>query len=136
MTASHIVGMALAAFVLGIIADRLVIILIGRISGYHAKRLFIRYAQPLRYGRPVPPLDEAELDGVGLSIQRVLKQQEDDCEARSLDRLPLLGEKAPLCYEMTARVLALLDAQSSCAWACDNGDHVLERLVARSVNLA
>jgi hypothetical protein len=37
---------------------------------------------------------------------------------------------------MTARVLALLDALSSCAWKCSEGDHVLERLIARSVNHA
>jgi hypothetical protein len=136
MTTLNIVAIALAAFSLGVLGDRLFINLCARISGYRAKRRFIRYAQPVRYGKPPPPLAETELDGVGLSIHRVLKQQEDDCEERSLAQLPRLGEKSPLCYEMTGRVLALLDAQSSCAWACDNGDHILERLVARSTNLA
>lgn len=47
-----------------------------------------------------------------------------------------MGEKAPGCYEMMGRCLGLLDAFSSCAWKCSEGDHILERLVGRANNCA
>jgi len=78
-------------------------------------------------------LSDTVIEAIGLSIRQVLRQQENDCEEKSLGQLPRLGEKAPRCYEMTARVLALVDALSSCAWGCGEGDHVLERLVAPSL---
>jgi hypothetical protein len=47
-----------------------------------------------------------------------------------------MGKKAPACYEMIGRCLGLLDAFSSCAWKCSEGDHILERLVVRATNSA
>ena len=46
------------------------------------------------------------------------------------------SQKVPACYEMIGRCVGLLDAFSSCAWKCSEGDHILERLVVRANNSA
>jgi hypothetical protein len=127
---------ALVAFLLGALCAHLSADFTAQLSGRRARRRFVQFVQPERSGSAPPPLSDANTEGVGLLIHQFLRQQEEDCEEKSLGQLPRLGEKAPRCYEMTARVLALLDALSSCAWGCAKGDHVLERLVARSVNHA
>jgi hypothetical protein len=96
----------------------------------------VQFVQPVGISYAPPPLSDTDTESVGLFIHQVLRQQEKYCEEKSLEQLPHLGDKAPRCYEMTARVLALLDALSSCAWGCAKDDHLLERLVLRSVNHA
>ena len=137
MSATFQLGlMVLVAFLLGSICAHLFPYAATRLSSRRARRRFVQFVQPKRFGNTPPPLSDAGTEGVGILIHQILRQQEEDCEKKSLGQLPRLGEKAPRCYEMTARVLALLDALSSCAWGCAEGDHVLERLVARSVNHA
>jgi hypothetical protein len=129
-------SVALVAFLLGVLCAYFFPYVAARLSSRRARRRFVQFVQPERFGTAPPLLSDMDIEGVGLLIHQVLRQQEDDCEEKSLVQLPRLGEKAPRCYEMTARVLALLDGLSSCAWGCAEGDHVLERLVGRSVNHA
>jgi hypothetical protein len=126
---------ALIAFLFGALCAYSLPYIATRRSSRRARRRVAQFVQPERLNKP-PPLSDTDTEGVGLLIHQVLRQQEEACEAKTLGRLPHLGEKAPRCYEMTARVVALLDALSSCAWGCAEGDHVFERLVTRSVNHA
>ncbi len=132
----QVVPVALVAFLLGALCALLFPYVAARLSSRRARRRFVQFVKPGRFGDVPPPLSDTDTEGVGLLIHKVLRQQEEDCEEKSLEQLPRMGVKAPRCYEMTARVLALLDAFSSCAWGCAEGDHILERLVARSVNHA
>jgi len=125
---------ALVGFLLGSVCTRLFSGGAAWFFRRRARRRFVQFVQPERFTSALPPLPDTKSEGVGISIHQVLRQQEQDCEEKSLLRLPHMGEKAPRCYEMTGRVFAVLDALSSCAWGCAQGDHVLERLVARSVN--
>jgi|SRR5271169_902967 len=126
---------ALIAFIFGVLSAYLLPRLAVRISTYHARRLVMRFVQPERFRKPPSPLSDTDTEGIGLSIDHILRQQEEACEAKTQRTLPHQGT-APRCYEMTARVLAVLDALSSCGWGCSGGDHVLERLIGRSVNHA
>ena len=128
--------LGLVVFLLGALCAHLIPYVAAQLSDRRARRRFVEFVQPEGFGNATTSLSDADTEGVGLLIHQVLRQQEEDCEEKSLGQLPRLGEKAPRCYEMTGRVLALLDALSSCAWGCAEGDHVLERLVVRSVNHA
>ena len=122
------------ALLLGALCAHFFPLLAKQLSRRRARQRFIQFVAPEGTGAAFKPSSVKEAREVGLLIHQVLMQQENDCEDISLEQLPRLGQKAPRCYEMTARVLALLDALSSCAWGCAKGDHVLERLVGRSVN--
>jgi hypothetical protein len=120
---------ALIALLLGALGAYLFPNVAARLSTHRARRRFVQFVQPERAGGALPPLSDAKIEGVGFLIHQVLRQQENDCEEKSVAQLPRLGAKAPLCHEMTARVLALLEALSSCAWGCAMGELVLVRLV-------
>ena len=62
--------------------------------------------------------------------------QEDRCEKLSDEALPKLGKKASKLIPSMERVLSYLDAISSCAFGCEQGDHALERLLFRCCNRA
>jgi hypothetical protein len=126
----------LIAFSFGALCARLLPYAANLLSSRRARRGYVEFIQPTYLRKPLPPLSDTHAKDIGLFIYRALRQQEDDCEQESLRQLPRLGKRAPRCYEMTARVLALLDALSSCAWGCAKGNHMLERLVGRSVNHA
>lgn len=72
----------------------------------------------------------------GIKFLEQISEHEDQCSANTLEQLPKMGEKAPLCYETLGMVLALIDCSASCYWGCSGGDHKLENLVGRSVNTA
>jgi hypothetical protein len=136
MTNLQLGMVALIAFLFGGLSAHLLPRVGVRLSTRRARRRVMQFVQPQGFGPPFPPLSETDAEDIGPSIDYVLRQREEACEAKTLRRLPHLGEKAPRCHEMTARVLALLDALCSCAWGCPGGDHLLERLVGRSVNHA
>ena len=119
----------LASLAIGAVLARGVPFVASRFLERRSRQQFVDYVRAHNRG--------GQIGGdVGLSVHRVLRQQERQCEERSLGSLPRLGEKAPKCYESMGRVIALLDAYSSCSWQCSGGDHVLERLVGRAVNQA
>jgi len=72
----------------------------------------------------------------GLDFLAHVWEQEDECEGNSDQLILKLGVKAPQCLERLGTVLSLLDRLSSCWWGCQNGDHLVEYLVGRAVNLA
>ena len=125
---------ALFAFVAGAFAGCAAPIVWRFAAVRRAKRAFIEYVRPV-FGRP-STLSPIERSDVGVLIHRVLKDQENGCERNSVARLPRMGQKVPACYEMIGRCVGLLDAFSSCAWKCSEGDHILERLVVRANNSA
>jgi hypothetical protein len=110
--------------------------IINGLSDRRARRRYIQYVQPTSIGDRLAPLSPSETEGVGTSILQTMYEQEDGCQRYSIKRSPHMGEKQPRCYEMTGRVIGLLDCLSSCGWGCSQGDHIFERLVARSVNQA
>jgi hypothetical protein len=91
---------------------------------------------PKSLNKSFKPLPEVSVSKIGAVIFKELQRQEDRCQATTLARMSKMGEKSPRCFEMTQRVIALLDCLSCCGWGCSNGDHVLERLLVRSVNHA
>jgi hypothetical protein len=124
MTNLQLGMVALIAFLFGGLSAHLLPRVGVRLSTRRARRRVMQFVQPQGFGRPLPPLSETDAEDIGLSIDHVLRQREEACEAKTLRRLRHLGEKAPRCHEMTARVLALLDALCSCAWGCPGGDPV------------
>jgi hypothetical protein len=79
--------LALFTFLLGALCARLVPHVAARVSDYRSRRRFVQFVQPKRFAKAPPTLSDAVTAGVGLSIHHVLKQQEDQCENKSLRRL-------------------------------------------------
>jgi hypothetical protein len=67
----------------------------------------------------------------GLDFLKLVSEQEDLCEATTRQRIPAMGEKAPVCLRNLGTVLSLLDRVASCFWGCRGGDHVIEYLAGR-----
>jgi hypothetical protein len=65
-----------------------------------------------------------------------ISELENSCAKFTGERLPQLGERAPVCYETLGMVLVLLDCAASCWWGCSRGDHRLEYLLGRAANSA
>ena len=79
-------------------------------------------------------MSKATIDSVpeGRSFLQLIWGQEDDCELKTDNCIPTLGEKAPLLVERVGTVLSLLDRMASCWWHCSGGDHVIEYLCGRA----
>lgn len=67
----------------------------------------------------------------GLDFLKLVWKQEDACELETDKRIPELGIKAPACLEEIGTALSFLDRIASCWWACQKGDHQIERLCGR-----
>ena len=67
----------------------------------------------------------------GIAFLELVWEQEDTCEVKTNEKVLNLGEKAPACLEHMGTVLSLLDRMASCWWACQEGDHKIERLCGR-----
>lgn len=67
----------------------------------------------------------------GMAFLQLVWEQEDDCESKTDERIPTLGEKAPLCLERVGTVLSFLDRMASCWWECRSNDHIVEYLCGR-----
>jgi hypothetical protein len=69
----------------------------------------------------------------GSEFFKVAATVETQCAELSLGELPKLGISAPACYEFLGNVLSMLYEEASCFHACDNSDHLIQRLTARIV---
>src|SRR5262249_50196930 len=80
----------------------------------------------------IMPLDIDAIDKI--DFFKATWEHEDACEAQTDALLPTFGEKAPQVLPAMGKLLAFLDATSSCSWGCPGGDHAMERLVFRACN--
>ena len=67
----------------------------------------------------------------GMCFLQLIWGQENDCESKTDECIPTLGEKAPLLMERIGTVLSLLDRIASCWWRCRSDDHMIEYLCGR-----
>jgi hypothetical protein len=79
-----------------------------------------------------PPENKCNLPG--MDYLALAKNQEDECEEISSKNWKDLGVKASQCLESIGIVLFLLESYATCIWDCKGGDHILERLVGRTVS--
>ncbi|MDQ1558849.1 MAG: hypothetical protein QOD32_1909 [Pyrinomonadaceae bacterium] len=68
-------------------------------------------------------------------LSAVLNHQ-NVCEQKSLEHLPKLGDGAQVTLSKLGTALSLLDRLASCYWGCHGLEHIIERLVGRSVSSA
>src|SRR5437763_1274156 len=80
--------------------------------------------------------DQIGADFSGVIFLDRITELENTCTKLTRERLPQLGERAPVCYETLGMVLVLLDCAASCWWGCSQGDHRLEYLLGRAANSA
>jgi hypothetical protein len=69
----------------------------------------------------------------GIAFLELVAARERECRETTLTERQNMGEKAPKCLSAIGTVLSLLDRTASCWWGCDQGSHLLEYLIGRSV---
>jgi len=66
---------------------------------------------------------------------RLVAKYEDRCEKATGKRIPRMGKKAPLCYELIGQLLAYADLIGSCTYNCPGESedaHAVWYLAART----
>jgi len=72
----------------------------------------------------------------GFEFFEAIASAEGQCVTESLADISRLGISAPLSYECLGNTLSLLYREASCQFGCPGGDHFLQRITARVVNLS
>lgn len=73
---------------------------------------------------------------IGEDFLHMIRQQEEQCEAKYKQWLRSAGDKAPQIPESLGTALVYLDCLGSCYWACRGGNHLEERLLGRACSNA
>lgn len=72
----------------------------------------------------------------GLEFLNAILSHQNICEQESIEQLPTLGDDAQTTLSKLGTALSLLDRLASCYWGCHGREHIIERLVGRSVSSA